>query len=563
MLKHVIQYLLLFGGVVSFPFLLYFAILGFNQIDAKGEGVVREASDSVSDSVPEGTPNTDMAMSNEEVEEQEVLDVDEVVEEDDILGIDEVGEIFWLKRRDSRMYETVSNLGWVADGIDEMEEEPVAVLIELGLDDPALAIQYIERPWFRDGLTEDEGSAFLGLTYVDSFVAEGGNVVGLLPWVVDGISEDEAWAALALWNLGVDYPDVVITLIAKPWFRDGITSDEADALTALDLLSYKTGTAGRFVDMPFMDSIEETDVLALFALHQVALLRWRNFSDSSEFHRFIAHPTIADGITDDETVLVTLVSSAFRTNPDLAITLFEPGEVMVETRSIELPVAGEVDLVIARVEPGAARSMDHLESSVRFAERYMGEPFPIGTVVVLYADVLEEGIAGLNVGTSVIIHPEFDVDDGSEEAYEAEFVTIHEVAHFYWHSSSQDWIDEGAAEVLSLAYAEDSTGLEADELFSEWLAGYECPVESLAVLEAMDETEVGDCPYKLGLEFFFDVHRAVGQSDFQRGYRNLYQSAKDVWDYESEDARGIAHIKESFGATGTEQVISEWYGYSR
>ena len=552
MLKHVVQYLLLIAGFLSLPFLFYFAVVTFNDVEAKDERGVPEASASDSSVASVATPSVVRSMRDEDSEGHEVLD------------IDEVGSVFWLKRRDNGMYETVSNLGWVADGIDDMEEEPVEVLIELGLDDPGLAIQYIEMPWFGDGLTEDEGSAFLGLTYIDYYVAEVGNLVGQLPWVVDGITEDEAWAALSVWELGVESPEAANALISKGWFRDGITAEESDALTALSLLSYKTGMAARFVDMPFMRSIEETDALALYSLHQLALLNWHSLATPSEFHLFIAHPTIADGITDEETVLVTLGSSAYEANPDLAVAILEPGGVMLETRSVGLPMAGEVELVIARVEPGPARSMDILESTVRFAEQYMGELFPVGVVLLLYADAVEPGFAGFNLGTNIVILPDFDIDDGSVEADESEFVTMHEVAHFYWNNSSQEWIDEGAANFFMLAYAEDSVGVGINDLLSSGVsAGYECTVDSLDVLEAMDASEVGDCAYKLGLLFFLDLYDAVGAADFQFGYRSLYLLGRDVWDPESPDGRSIDDVMEAFGVAATEEVISGWYGGNR
>ena len=96
--------------------------------------------------------------------------------------------------------------------------------------------------------------------------------------------------------------------------------------------------------------------------------------------------------------------------------------------------------MIVRIEPGSERSMDLLEEAVWFAESYMGEPFPLSLVLLLYADAVKPGFVGHNSGTGMVVHPDFDGDD------ELGLIVGHEVAHFYWYGSSQVWLDEGAAE---------------------------------------------------------------------------------------------------------------------
>ena len=65
--------------------------------------------------------------------------------------------------------------------------------------------------------------------------------------------------------------------------------------------------------MPFLESVEEADVLALASLYQLALLKWDRLTTSTRFDEFTSHPTvIADGITDEETVFITLASERIR-----------------------------------------------------------------------------------------------------------------------------------------------------------------------------------------------------------------------------------------------------------
>ena len=95
---------------------------------------------------------------------------------------------------DKGAHELVTSLAWIADGVDELEDDPVEVLMEMGRYEPELAIHYIGMQWFSDGLTEDEAGAFLGITYIDYFVADESNQISELAWVSDGITLDEAWA---------------------------------------------------------------------------------------------------------------------------------------------------------------------------------------------------------------------------------------------------------------------------------------------------------------------------------------------------------------------------------
>ena len=460
------------------------------------------------------------------------------------------------------MYDAVADLNWVADGIDANERDPAMVLIELGLDAPVVAAEYIETSWFNDDLTEDEAWAFLGLTYIDSYATDDSSMVSRLPWVLDGIDEDESWAVSSLPDLFNESPESGNALISKPWFRDGITREESEAVELLGALAYKTGSASEFVSMPFLDSIETTDVLALSSLYQLALLNWTTLATPSEFDEFMSRAEIADGITDGEAVFVALASDTYEFNPGLTDRLLNIDEVMSEARTISLPLAGDVELLIVRTQPGSARSLDMLEQSVRFAERYMGEPFPTNYVALLYSDAVKPGFAGHNSGTNIVVHPDFDSDAGSPESEEAEFVIMHEVAHYYWSGSSQHWIDEGAAEFLTITYVEGTLGLDIGEFLpSGFIHDYDCTDVSLKALEKQTSSEADDCAYDLGLLLFLDLHQELGAEDFRQGFRKLYLSGKDVLDPESPEARNISHVRKTFDIRSDRaaNVLRRWY----
>ena len=342
---------------------------------------------------------------------------------------------------------------------------------------------------------------------------------------------------------------------SKAWYQDGIAEDEAEVAELLRSLDFMSGSRSELLAMPFLETVEEADVLALESLNQLALLNWTTLADPSEFEEFMLHPAIADGITDEETVFVTVASNAYEWNPGLIDTLLDPAEVMSERRTIELAMAGEVELVIVRIQPGSAKSMDLLEESVRFAESYMGEPFPVNLILLLYADAVKPGFVGHNSGTGMVVHPDFDGDD------ELGLIVGHEVAHFYWYGSSQVWLDEGAAEFLAIADADRSLWFDMTDISpADVMYEYDCADgTTLKSLETLPGPQAEGCDYALGFLFFLDLHQAVGAEEFQRGFRKLYLAGEGVWDPESWRARNMADVGESFGAgDAVAGVFEEW-----
>ena len=187
----------------------------------------------------------------------------------------------------------------------------------------------------------------------------------------------------------------------------------------------------------------------------------------------------------------------------------------------------------------------------------MGEPFSTNFVLLFYADAVIPDYAGHNTGLNMTVHPDFDSDDDSDEALSAPFILSHEVAHYYWNTSSQLWLDEGAAEVMSIIYEETMTGQEA------WGAAntFPCPYAAdLTGVERIEETLAGDCAYSLGTRFFLDLYRTLGEEEFQRGFRDLYRMGRDILDPEVPQARGIGQVREAFGFSqeSRDEIIPKW-----
>ena len=469
-----------------------------------------------------------------------------------IRKLDELPNALYLPQINRDLFRTIAGLPWVMDGVSRMESEPAQSLIDLALEYPQATSEVLRMAWLTDELDEDEAWTVGTLAYLAFDSPETFRLVVDLPWVTDGIDPDESWTLGSLSDIALDSPLTAGRIASYPWFADGLHSDEVTVVTALGSISYETGSGTELVGMSFLDSIEPPDAFALMSLEFLA------YESPAVLEKVLAHPSVADGITDDETAVIALLQDVQMTNPDMVDTLLEQSNVQVERRSVGLPLAGDVELTIVRLQPGAVRSMDLLEESVRFTEEFMGEPFPSNFVLLFYADAVTPGYAGHNSGFNMTVHPDFDSDDDSDDAHYAPFILTHEVAHYYWHSSSQLWLDEGAAEVMSIVYEETTTGQEAQGAANTFPCAY---AADLSGVERIEETLAGDCSYSLGTRFFLDLYRTLGEEEFRRGFRDLYRMGVDITDPEDPDARGMDHVREAFGFSqnARDEIIPKWY----
>lgn len=432
-------------------------------------------------------------------------------------------------------------------------------LIDLALKAPLAAESLMEMRWMTDELDESEGAAVSALGYLVwhrvAFDTKSPiERILSLPWFSDGISEDEAWALYSLPDLANESPRMVRDLVSRHWFSDGISEDESFAIESLGAISYETDAASMFITMPFLDSIEPPDSHALLSLSLLSEETPEVFDD------IVSHPTVADGITDAEATVVALLHDVQFTKPELVDTLLDPSGVLVEERDIELPLAGGVRLAIVRTQGGASRSIDLLESAVRFSERHMDEPFPTTFALLLFADAVLPDAVGHNAGINMVVHPDFDVDDGSDEALYAPSLLAHEVAHYYWNGFGKEWIYEGAAELMALVYDEATAGY-------EWYVSdlpdiYPCAISDLTALERHPGELPIDCVYGLGGGLFLDLYRTLGDEDFRKGFRALYlMSQQQDVDFGGPRAQR-AHVRQAFQfhPVARDEIIPKWYG---
>ena len=278
------------------------------------------------------------------------------------------------------------------------------------------------------------------------------------------------------------------------------------------------------------------------------------YFDESSFRLVMDRSAVVAGISDYTARIVALLYGVRKTNPRLIDALLDPDRVSIETRTVQLPLAGGVELAVIRLDrSGAARSMDLLEHAVRAAESFMTVPFPTTYVALLFADAVTRDFAGTNFGTHMAVLPEYDVDDDSHEAWRAGSLIAHEVAHYYWAGNTA-WIDEGASVFMEAVAENLRTGSPLEPTHPP--CGHASSIARLEELGAsgyyVDRTHPAFiCNYSLGERLFMDLFRELGEVEFRRAFARLYEASTEG------TALGIAEVREAFPTARS--VISRWY----
>ena len=559
-------------------------------------------------------------------------------------------ELLWALQRvwDTSVdaFEDLISKSWIEDGLDESESAVITRLIEVAKRDEAAALAILEMPFLEaidsddvatlDSLVAvaDHGPTLLGRVANATWIADGldateAGLIRELGWITMGdeavalkliempflrtaelIGDSEALAVNALWALGAYSQEALATLIERKWVEDGFDESEYVAVRNLGWIASRDKSAAlRILEMPFLETVEPSDRLAIEALQSlsqsssqtletllampwvedglddseravatrlgeiakrdeeaavgilempfletvepsdagaIASLRHLVAENPGQFRDFLAHPTLRGGITD-EWIDVVIVSPVVDFVPDLFTSLLDPSIVAVEKRTIVLPLAGEIDLAIVRTSPGSEVSMNVLERSLLNAERFMEAALPVGYVTLLYEDGIP--LAGYNAFAYMVIYSEFDdVYGGAIE---------HEVSHYYWRENHQ-WIDEGAATFMTRVLTEDRPDRWAEPLWPPFrVATHLSEVEQL-LREGTDRPHFFMGSYVLGDRIFSDLYRTLGEDAFWEGFRNLYRLSQGV-------TAGIGELNTAFNVAApdnvddVEAIAARWY----
>ena len=349
-----------------------------------------------------------------------------------------------------------------------------------------------------------------------------------------------------------NYPDTARKMAEMPWIADGADPGEEKILELLILILSRgletnvfdpTGKSLRqedallMLDMPFLQSIEPGDLPAIRALSSIVQ------DDGTQFSAILRHPNFQGTITDEWTPIIATLWGAYLNDPSLITVLLTPGMISLESRKIELPHTGTVELHIVRVgDERNPRVMDILEEAVANVESFMGLPLPVQMVSVLFSDSIGVSYAGNNLGTSITVRPQYERENEILPG-----ILAHEAAHYYW-SGNQDWIDEGMSNLIKTYHRWQRTGIPMTASI------YPCPhLSNIQQLERIDSGKNGDaisCNYSLGERIFLNLWRELGNVPFRKGSQRLYQQTQ---------AGGRGGVEEVKVAFNRPKDVERWY----
>ncbi len=256
--------------------------------------------------------------------------------------------------------------------------------------------------------------------------------------------------------------------------------------------------------------------------------------------------------------------------------------VYVQERTITLPLAGEMTLLVIRETPGASSAIDTIEASVRQTEDFMNVAFPFEIFPVFISDNTSSYFARIYERRP---RAGFITISGADE--HQLFVIAHEVAHTYWHTPLREWrkspaingVRLGPFEWIFEGAATFMQNLAENRLHESNLdpnragCGYFQTIEELdqIVFSDLDEDfrdKVFGCNYGMGMDMFNALYHRLGDEEFRRGFGNLYLKISNL---EHEDQctgveTGICYVRKAFVeeaspgfAESAGEVINQWY----
>ena len=491
---------------------------------------------------------------------------------DGVAGDAETRAIKYLRvtaREAPEQAERMLELSWVQDGITADEAMAIEYLRWAAKNAPTLSNRMLNFPWVKDGITATEARITPTLSWLMHDAPALAKQMLELSWVQDDITETEATALEYLRWINGRNADAAAALLELSWVQDDITETEATALKYLYGMGGRNAdAAAALVAMPFLEFLESRDMLALQSLNDIAA------RDAGDFKELMSHPRIKDGITDEETKIVAVLGArTYSRAPGSAKVLLAETGVYVEERLIELPLTGETLLAVIRTEDRVTPRMDHFEHAVRSIERFMGLPFPIDYLALLYYDY--SGPANNNF-THLFLNAEYDTVEG--RPFHAS-VIAHEAAHWYWRRVNdgdyqyQTWISEGNADFLRIISEHERIGRRLEPIKSQ--CRHFDNISELeeanpdSYLPSGERNPAQICHYSLGQRLFLDLYLALGDETFRPAYRTLYLKTQqdDPTDNCESTALNICHVVAAFkdGASAevvrkVDEVIARWYG---
>ena len=418
-----------------------------------------------------------------------------------------LGPLFNLTRSYPQVAVQLLNMPFL-DRIDSYDSEILWTLAELEQSTGVSPGEFLSDPALAGGISNDNIS-IVQLLEVELREPERYASIEGLSWIQDGIDVSEAYAVTVLTELVVDTDAVFTAVMEKNWVGDGLTREEATAIYHLITMSGLSwsepdvGTTLRIIAMPFLNTFEPVDAAAV-----AALARLHHDGEGGHLQQVLNHPSLSEGITDADTLIVAVLPSIVERAPEKLNILLDPGQIYRQERKIMLPLAGEITVTTIHTAPGTFSTMDILEEIVRQNEVFMNVAYPSNVAAIVVVDL--GGPRGGGGPSGIITLP-----PGSEEDME---LIAHEATHTYWNFYPP-WIREGAAELMARIVIEQldeapaspsDTGCSLADTLGE--------LDQLAYGQSVDAQALwwSGCSYSMGLGLYADLYNRLGYQEFQR-----------------------------------------------
>ena len=419
--------------------------------------------------------------------------------------------------------------------LDEYQAASIPTWDTTGLIDPTTI------PALRfDGKLENLTNApWMKQVHSDTYKA-----VENLPWVKDELTDQEAKIVEDLFYIAAENHLNLQSLMKLSWLQDDISKNEAETVHQIHRLN--NDTTRRVINMPFLKSIVTTDVLALRGL---------NYQEQiGSLSTILNHPDLADGITDDDTILVTAATAS--SNIQQINLILTPGGATVEYAQESTQRTPRLSISIVRA--GDRRATDTsfiIKHAVKFVENAMNLPLPTNHVILLLDDTgVTTGYAGTNYGQAIAyLRKGEDGTDWDNAGFRGGMV--HEVAHYFW-TGNESWLDEGIADTITHNYVRD-VGLPKEMMLNE---RGDCSLNTLQELSAMDPKSSNPqfkCSYYLGQRLFLELQNLEGEQEFSDRLIALYNMSQSI--QENDDEAGLAEVQAAFSQQ-QDIIAKHWTG---
>ena len=374
-----------------------------------------------------------------------------------------------------------------------------------------------------------------------------------LSWVQDEITEAESVAIDRLYGLSYAEVSLATAAIALTWVQDDITEIESNVIKYLGWTAFHDAEAvASIVPMPFMESLEEDDLLAIRGIYELT-----SDEDADLLEALLEHPMTAGGITDAHTTLVAAASTLW--DAEEIRRMLTPGYANIETVSSGTQFTPNLKISIVRAgTQHQTWTAAGIGEAVEFAEKILQAPLPLSHVIVVLNDKAFGPIfGGAHFGFAFSLAPEDEQPRDSSDGHYFQSGIVHETAHYYWRDNA-DWIDEGIANIFEYMYGVQS-GISPGLL--EKPRRDNCEAHDLEMITEWDPRQENRdnffCNYFLGQSLFLDLHEDLGEEKFNEKLRELYLLT--LVKEKSEDEAGIAEVRLAF-RDQSEIVERHWSG---